>query len=52
MSQLKVTVKKLPISSDKKIVDLQIEKYSRSGRSIKTEIKDNLIMLYYIEEMD
>ncbi len=52
MSELKVTVKRLPITSDKKIVSSQIEKYSKSGREIKSEIKDGMIALYYIEEMD
>ena len=49
---MKIICKELPKTTDKKLIDAHIREYSESGRSIKTEITPDKIILYFIQEMD
>lgn len=48
---MKIIVKELPKATNRSIVDKYVIEYSQSGRDVKTEEKDDKIVLYFIQDV-
>ncbi len=52
MSYMKIIVENLPKTTPTEIVNSHINTYHKKGKDIKTQIRNDRIELYYIEEMN
>ncbi|MDD3474393.1 MAG: hypothetical protein PHP08_00635 [Candidatus Dojkabacteria bacterium] len=51
-SYIKIIVERLPKTVPKEIIEIHCNNYIKKGKNIKTEIRDDMIVLYFIQEMD